>query len=122
MPAVPPSLRRRQVLVEVQESGAGDVRLFVFRAPAGGIGEVVPAVEHHPIGIGKLPREDFGADERGEDHAAILSRGASYSITDASNATGFPPSSLSLLPQAGEGHERLPSPRSGEGSGVRSRE
>ena len=78
MAAAGSGLRRGEILVEVQEARAWDMRLFVFRAPAGGIGEIVPAVEHRPVGVGKLPREDVGADERGEDHVLILSRTASF--------------------------------------------
>src|SRR2546427_8698201 len=60
------------ILVEMQKTCAGDVRCRILGTSARRIGQIVPTIEHDPIRIGEMLREDFGADERGEDHAAIL--------------------------------------------------
>jgi hypothetical protein len=56
----------------MQEACARDMRSRVLAAAPFRVGEIVPTVEHDPIRIVETPREDFGTDERGEDHAAIL--------------------------------------------------
>ena len=56
----------------MQEARARDVRCRILGAPTRRIGQIVAAVEHHPIGIVRALREDFGADERGENHVAII--------------------------------------------------
>src|SRR5882672_1996068 len=72
VPAVLSGFRRGEIVVEMQEACARDMRRCVFGTPAAGIGQVVTAIEYYPIRIGEVLREDFGADERGENHAAIL--------------------------------------------------
>ena len=72
MPAIASGFRGGEILVEGQEARPGDVRSGVFGPAAPRIGEIVAAVEHDPIGIGKIPRKNFVAGERGEDHAVIL--------------------------------------------------
>src|SRR5229473_3045763 len=60
------------VFGEMQEARARDMRRRVLGTAARRIGQIVAAIEHDPIGIVEALREDFGVDERGEDHAVIL--------------------------------------------------
>src|SRR5262249_37175577 len=64
-----------QVLVQVQEARAGNVRLRVLGAPALRGGEIVAAVEDDPVGIVEMPGECVRSGERREDHSAILPGG-----------------------------------------------
>ncbi len=72
MPAVGSGLPRGEIVVQMQEACAGNVRGLVLGTPARRVGQIVTAIEHDPIGMVEALREDFGADQRCEDHAAIL--------------------------------------------------
>ncbi len=69
---VPSPFRSGEILVEMQKLRARNVRRRVFTAAALGRSEIVPAIKNDPVGIGEMRREDFCADERGENHVSIL--------------------------------------------------
>jgi len=56
----------------MQEACARHMLCLVLGAPAHRIGQIVSAVEHDPVGISEMLSEDFGADEREENHVLII--------------------------------------------------
>jgi hypothetical protein len=54
---------RREVAIQVREQRARHVRLGVLLLAQRGLGEVVAAIEHPPLGV---LRELFGGDQRGK--------------------------------------------------------
>ena len=72
MPAVRSRLRSGEIVVQMQEARARDMRRGVLGASARRVGQIVAAIEDDPVGIGEMLREDFSADQRGEDHALII--------------------------------------------------
>ena len=61
-----------QLMVRLREIEEGHPEWVVDWSPTRRVGQFVAAVEHDPIGVVETLREDFGRDERRDNHAAIL--------------------------------------------------
>jgi hypothetical protein len=66
MPPIEACFRAGEILVEMNENGAGYVRFEISATPVLVVREVVATVEHDPVGIAEMGVKVFRADESGE--------------------------------------------------------